>query len=64
MPPPTYDQDYDVDFQVNDEYERLDENKCTNQNKLKVKKASKVCNKLIKENSELFRLSSKTNEMI
>lgn len=32
-------------------------------NKILVKKASKACNKLIKENSELFRLNYKINEM-
>lgn len=31
---------------------------------MRVKKASKLCNKLIQENAELFRLSQKTNEMI
>lgn len=33
-------------------------------NRLRVKKVSKICNKLIQENAELFRLSQKTNEMI
>lgn len=32
-------------------------------NKILVKKASKACNRLIKENSELFRLNYKINEM-
>ena len=51
------------EFQVNDEYEQLDENKCTDKHKLWVKRASKACNKMIKESSELFRLNYKINEM-
>jgi hypothetical protein len=38
--------------------------KCTDPNKLRVKRATILCNNLITENSELFRLSQKCNEMI
>lgn len=48
---------------MNDEYEQIDENQCDDVNKLLVKRATKACNKLIKENSELFRLNYKISEM-
>lgn len=53
----------EADFQINDEYEHIDENQCDDMNKILVKKATKACNRLIKENSELFRLNYKINEM-
>lgn len=55
--------DLELDFQVNDEYEKINENECDDINKILVKKATKACNKLIKENSELFRLNYKLSEM-
>lgn len=48
---------------MNDEYEKINENECDDINKILVKKATKACNKLIKENSELFRLNYKLSEM-
>ena len=50
-------------FQVNDEYDQIDELKCEDKHKLLVKKATKACNMLIKENSELFRLGYRINDM-
>jgi len=46
-----------------DEYENLDED-CADPSKLIVKRATKACNGLIMENSELFRLAQTTNEMM
>ncbi len=48
---------------MDDEYERIDENECDDVTKLLVKRASKACNRLIKENSEVFRLKYKVDEM-
>lgn len=56
-------EEVDYEFQVNDEYEKINEEESDNINKILVKKATKACNKLIKENSELFRLNYKINEM-
>ena len=53
----------DMEFHVDDEYEKIDENVCDDVTKILVKKASKACNRLIKENSELFRLRYKIDEM-
>jgi hypothetical protein len=50
-------------FQVNDEYDQIDEMKCEDQHKLMVKRATKACNALIKENSEMFRLNYRMSEM-
>ena len=47
-----------------DEYENLDEEQCKDQNKLRVKRAAILCNKMITGTSELFHLSQKCNEMI
>jgi hypothetical protein len=47
-----------------DEYDNIDEYTCHDPSKLNVKKAAIVCNKLISENSELFILSQRCNEMI
>ena len=47
----------ETDLHVEDEYEALDEASCPPEEKLLVKRASKLCNKLIKENSELFRIT-------
>jgi hypothetical protein len=44
-------------FQVNDEYDQVDELQCQDEHKVMVKKATRACNQLIKENSEMFRLS-------
>jgi hypothetical protein len=50
-------------FHVNDEYDEVDEFQCEDRQKLLVKKATKACNQLIKENSEMFRLNYRVNEM-
>lgn len=50
-------------FQVNDEYDQVDELKCHDKQKLRVKQATRACNQLIKENSELFRLGYRLNEL-
>ena len=44
-------------FQVNDEHDQVDELQCQDEHKVMVKKATRACNQLIKENSEMFRLS-------
>ena len=50
-------------FQVNDEYDLVDELKCEDKHKVPVKKATRACNQLIKENSELFRIGYHVSEM-
>ena len=50
-------------FHVNDEYDQLDDQKCEDKQKLLVKRATKACNLLIKENSEMFRLGYRLNEL-
>ena len=50
-------------FQVNDEYDLVDELKCEDKHKVLVKKATRACNQLIKENSELFRIGYHVSEM-
>ena len=50
-------------FQVNDEYDQVDELQCQDEHKVMVKKATRACNQLIKENSEMFRLSYRVQEM-
>jgi hypothetical protein len=50
-------------FQVNDEYDEVDELKCQDKQRLRVKRATKACNLLIKENSEMFRLGYRLSEM-
>jgi hypothetical protein len=50
-------------FHVDDEYEQIDELQCDDKQKLLVKRATKACNLLIKENSEMFRLGYRLNEM-
>lgn len=52
-----------MDFHVDDEYEQINEKECDDVTKLLVKRASKACNRHIKENSELFRLKYKVEEM-
>ena len=47
-----------------DEYENLDETQSQDPIKLRVKRATILCNKLIRENSELFRLEQKCYEML
>ena len=51
-------------FQVNDEYDQVDDLQCQDEHKLLVKRATKACNQLIKENSEMFRLEYRVNEMM
>jgi len=41
------------EFAVQDEYDALDEQNCNSEDKLLVKEASKVCNRAIRENSNL-----------
>ena len=50
-------------FQVNDQYDHVDELQCHDQHKVLVKRATKACNILIKENSEMFRIGYRLNEM-
>ena len=50
-------------FHVDDEYDQVDELKCEDKHKVLVKRATRACNQLIKENSEMFRLGYRLNEM-
>jgi uncharacterized protein involved in tolerance to divalent cations len=51
-------------FHVNDEYDQVDDLQCQDEHKLLVKRATKACNQLIKENSEMFRLGYRVNDMM
>ena len=51
-------------FQVNDEYDQVDDLQCQDEHKIMVKRATKACNQLIKENSEMFRLGYRVNDMM
>ena len=53
--------DMEDDLEYEDEYEHVDDD--DSESKQKVKQVGKVCDKLIKESAELFRLQKNTDDV-